>query len=188
MGKERTKATTLISVVPNAPSVQTELPLDEFTKNIAESVVKTAIEPLKEELSEYKVKMIEVLAVFIALFTFISVDIQIFKSNVSFLSSLGFTLVMLGSLLMFIVSLVYIFDFKNNFFLWISFIISVLLIGGGIYCVSIEYNGIKKILETNFYTKDEINTSKNTKLEEFKKCFLESFKNKGYFDIKCLES
>ncbi|MFH1233419.1 MAG: hypothetical protein V1649_02085 [Patescibacteria group bacterium] len=153
------------------------------------ALIREQVEPIKDDLNDYKVKMIEVLAIFVALFTFISVDIQIFKSDISKLSALGFTLIMLGTLLIFIIILAYIFDSKNKGTLLTSILItSIVLIAIGIFSIGVEYKGVKKNLETNFYTKTQIDDSKNIKLEEFKKCLKDSLNEKGSFSKKCFEN
>lgn len=106
----------------------------------------------KADINEYKTKIIEVLGIFVALFTFVSVDIQVFKTDISTLSAMGFSLVMLGALLLFIIVLVSIFDEKKSTILLnILALISVLLIIVGIISVGYDH----KYTKERFYTKGE---------------------------------
>lgn len=136
----------------------------------------------QDELNSYKTKIIEVLAVFVALFTFISVDIQIFKSDISTLSAMGFTLLMLGSLVLFLLILVRVLgnEIKSNgCFIFLSITLIVL----GVVCVGWDYKGIKNELKNEFYSKTEIddkikNIDTKSELDAFKLCIL---KNQGYW-------
>lgn len=58
-------------------------------------------EKLEDRLEDQKIKVIEVLGVFISIFTFISVDIQIFKENRNAFILVGFVLVLLSALMAF---------------------------------------------------------------------------------------
>ncbi len=136
----------------------------------------------QDELNSYKTKTIEVLAVFVALFTFISVDIQIFKSDVSTLSAMGFTLLMLGSLIIFLLILVRVLGNKIESSI-LLFILSMMFIIAGVVCVGYDYKGIKNKLSSEYYTKEDADSkidSVDTKKEvdAFKLCIL---KNQGYW-------
>lgn len=64
--------------------------------------LKTNIETIEKRTEQNKLRLIETLALFVALFTFVSVNIQIFRSPLSLLSAAGFVLIMLGSLSLFL--------------------------------------------------------------------------------------
>lgn len=127
--------------------------------SIVNKKVEDEVNKIKIELNDYKAKIIEVLAIFVALFTFVSVDIQVFKTDISTLSAMGFTLVMLGALLLFILVLAYLFDEekkKDKLIGWL-FISSIIFIILGLFAVGYEHQSIEKNLKNNFYTKDEVN-------------------------------
>lgn len=60
------------------------------------------VDELEKRVEKATTSFVETLGIFVALFTFISVDIQVFKSPLRILSVAGFTLIMLGSLLWFL--------------------------------------------------------------------------------------
>lgn len=105
----------------------------------------------KKEITKVRDKFIEIIAVFVALFTFISVDVQIFKeNNISHFVALGFVLIMFASLYFFVKLLVSInnstdFGYLNSLFV-------ILLIGGGIFLIYIDWSFFDK----EYYSKDEI--------------------------------
>ena len=152
-----------------------------------------------KKADERQIKSIEVLAIFVAIFTFISIDMQVFKSDISVLSAMGISLITLGSLLLFILVLRWIInrtEFKKSFF-----IISIILIIVGIFSVSFDYrNYTKKIMES-LYTKYDIDKefikkSDTFSKEEVKKLIdknnensktLNCLKTKEYFSIKCFD-
>lgn len=132
----------------------------EDISTIVSGVVEAEVRKIKLELNDYKAKIIEVLAIFVALFTFVSVDIQVFKTDISTLSAMGFTLVMLGALLLFILVLAYLFDeekSKDKLIRYSLFITSIAFIVIGIFAVGYEHQSVENKLKNNFYTKDEIN-------------------------------
>lgn len=141
-------------------------------------IIQEQVQPIKDELNNFKAKIIEVLAIFVALFTFVSVDVQIFKLGVSFLSATGTSLITLGALIFFISALHFVLNtenfLKNNKVLLIVSLISFsALILGGIYLIKIDYNDYTKHIRENFYTKQDVDKSINQNLENlesFKKC------------------
>jgi len=177
-------------------SLEKDIPL------IVNEAVEKAVKPIRDDLNDYKVKIIEVLAIFVALFTFVSVDIQIFKSDISTLSAAGFTLIMLSGLVIFVVALAYMLDDRVNGVKLLYTIISSVVVGAiGVYIVGINYNGIEATLNEKFYTKEqsyskeEANQNfyskedlKNVIEENTKdKQILDCLKNKEYFSIKCFQ-
>ena len=152
-----------------------------------------------KKADERQIKSIEVLAIFVAIFTFISIDMQVFKSDISVLSAMGISLITLGSLLLFILVLRWIInrtEFKKSFF-----IISIILIIVGIFSVSFDYrNYTKKIMES-LYTKYDIDKEFIKKSDTFSKeevqklidknnensKTLNCLKTKEYFSIKCFD-
>lgn len=147
------------------------------------SIVEEAVKPIRDDLNDYKVKIIEVLAIFVALFTFVSVDIQIFKSDISTLSAAGFTLIMFSGLMLFIVALAYLLDDKriNTAKLIFVIIFSVIVGAIGIYCIYKNYNGVDAVLKNDFYQKSDVYTKteidKNFSTKEDTNTMLNGFKN-----------
>jgi hypothetical protein len=85
---------------------QTENVLKEFTENEIKKASKEIAEKLdkdlKNEINDHKVGLIESLAIFVALFTFVSTNITIF-SNVEYLAAgIWFMIIMLTCLIIFI--------------------------------------------------------------------------------------
>lgn len=123
---------------------------------------KKEINDLKKEVTEFKIKTIEILAIFVALFTFVSVDIQIFKSEISFLSATGTSLITLGALLFFISILHLLLDYSQNYLkqnknIFISIVvISVILIAVGIYFIFTDYRIYTKKIKNDFYLKNDV--------------------------------
>jgi hypothetical protein len=79
--------------------------------------VQKRIDILEDKIKTAQFQFIEVIGIFVALFTFVSVDIQIFRANLTFTSIIGFTLVTLGGLVLFI-SLLHLSLKWSNDFLW----------------------------------------------------------------------
>lgn len=168
---------------------------DKDIVRIVNVAVEAATKPIKDDLNEYKVKIIEVLAIFVALFTFVSVDIQIFKSEISILSAAGFTLIMLAGLVFFVIILAYLLDDKriNNLKLLCIIIFLVVIGGFGVYWVGRDYDGVEKTLKEKFYTTEQLYTNEQTdekiasstavienQLNDFKKCLKEGGWNKCF--------
>lgn len=101
------------------------------------TLIREQIDPLKKELTDYKANLIEVLAIFVALFTFVSFDVQIFKANLSVFSVLGFTLIMLGSLTFFLILLKTVLSGQRNITL---LTVSIIFISLGILSIAFSYS------------------------------------------------
>lgn len=87
---------------------------------------KKDVEFLKADISGFKDRIVEIMAIFVALFTFVSVDIQIFKSDISFLSATGTSLITLGALILFVCILHFIqnkpdYNFKKRWLIFLYF-------------------------------------------------------------------
>lgn len=93
---------------------------------------------LTRNIENQKINVIEILGIFISIFTFISVDIQIFKDQKNPFILTGFILVMLGSLILFNLMLKSI--IKSQFQNWIVWITSLILILGGVFLIFISGN------------------------------------------------
>jgi len=168
---------------------------NDYVKEKAQEIIE---ETTKNSINEFQAKIIEILAIFVALFTFVSVDIQIFKSEVSFLSATGTSLITLGALIFFIFILNLISN-PNKPTQTRLFLIPILLIIIGICLVGYDYKNYTKFLNENFYTKTEVN-DKFIKREDFyskddlkslidensnNKKILNCIKIKGFFTMQC---
>lgn len=136
---------------------------------------------LEEKIDDSKLSVIETLGIFVALFTFLSIDIQIMRSTFSLIGLLGFILLTLGSLLFFVIILhiLVVSDKKidSKFIFGLVFTISFIL--GGIYFVNKDIKNNYIILDKKdfdqSYTqpiKDELYNLKNClKSGGWNKCF-----------------
>lgn len=108
---------------------------EEGFKTVVNDVVRNTEEKLRDKIDDSKLKTIETLGIFVALFTFVSVEFQIFRIFHTPASIGGLTAILLGSLLFFSIILDYVLDSsdnpKNKFYP--LFIFSVFLISSGIY-------------------------------------------------------
>jgi len=90
---------------------------------------------VRQEMLDGSNKNIETLGLFVALFTFISVEIQFFKSPLSLIHIIAYSLFLLGALILLVVVLDFILKGKNWSQLFV-FIASIFLIGFGIYYIN----------------------------------------------------
>ena len=74
---------------------------EKFNKKI-EITIRTTEKELSNKIDDSKLKTIETLGIFVALFTFVSVEFQVFRMLDNPQSIAGLTLILLGSLLTFI--------------------------------------------------------------------------------------
>lgn len=120
------------------------------------------IEILKKDLQDFKARIIETLAIFVAMFTFVSVDMQIFKLQISIMAAAGITLVLLAALLFFAISIHLLFNENQNLFrsrrpLFVTILVLiVLLIISGLLLFREDFTNYTKPLRENFYTKEEL--------------------------------
>jgi len=81
-------------------------------KSISQKQIEVEIRPIldemKKEINSSRLKVIETLGIFAALFTFISIEFQTFRIYKNPASIGGLTLILLGSLLFFVITLDYI--------------------------------------------------------------------------------
>jgi len=137
-----------------------------------------------DKLRESQFSIIEILGIFVALFTFISVEFQIFRSFTSWKAGASLTLILLGSLLFFIVVIGLILNrnlskkiFGVMFAAFIFIIMGVFLFAyAGINnpeYISLEAKDLNERfidrteeIKDNFYTKNEVELI----LKSFKDC------------------
>ena len=75
--------------------------VDEFESKMEDTARRTE-DKLSDKIDDSKLKTIETLGIFVALFTFVSIDFQVFKMFNNPQSIAGLMLILLGSLLTFI--------------------------------------------------------------------------------------
>lgn len=150
---------------------------DEGIDEKIDKNIRKKVEKLDQKIENSSLRMVEVLGIFVALFTFISIDVQIFKGSISIFSATGFSLIVLGSLLSFVFTL-HLFLNDNKKYIWLLLIFSVLLISAGIFSIWKDYKSYTKKFEEDFYTKEQVNDIINSaaiqtvnQLDEFKKMF-----------------
>ena len=135
---------------------------------------------IQRKNTEQNNRNIEVLAVFVTLFTFISIETQLLRSGLSFLTAVGFSIVILGGLMIFLFSLRFFLenDWKNFLQYLLLLILGILMIVGGLFVIREGQKEYFNDVEKRFYSKDEIDQMLNEnkeviiKLENDKELFL----------------
>lgn len=126
-----------------------------------ENEAKATYKEFKQETQTDKSKLIEVVGIFVAIFTFISVEVQILESVNGILRIAGFTILLFALLMLFLFLLNYMADnwinkhdnflpqIKHPFFLYVMIlvIISLVLIGFGDYKNPAEIKNNKEYIE-----------------------------------------
>jgi len=88
--------------------------LNQQIKDIKNNAKETK-EKLENKIDDSKLKIIETLGIFVALFTFISIEFQVFRSYESAMAIAGLTLVILGSLTFFVTILDFVLNVNLSF-------------------------------------------------------------------------
>lgn len=144
------KEESLKSVIEYTDSLEFK---DKIEKNIEKRFDK-----LDDKIENSKLKTIETLGIFIGLFTFISVEFQIFRRDFDLAEAAGLSMIILGGMLLFI-NFMHFFiinndenDNKEEKGRIIFFIASLALITAGIILFTI--NGLRSPVEIENYNKD----------------------------------
>lgn len=131
--------------------------------------IKDASHKADDESSKLRTDNLSFLAIFTSLFTFISVEFQIFKNVGEFRPALAISLVLLGGLGMFISVLLWSINKaeKNsgNSYI-ISLLVSFVLIGLGFVSISIFGSGLKTDTVARLESEFASTTEKTSKLEK----------------------
>ena len=149
--------------------------------------VSTSIRNHKKELENARTDNSKSLAVFVALFTFVSISFSILPRISHPLILLGFVLVLLGSLTFFILLLAWILDIQRDKWFTAKQIIfgllafALLLLGLGS-----AYLGYEDMKNNDFYTRDEIDNLLNNERDLMKTQAQdsESYTNEALSDFK----
>lgn len=134
---------------------------------------------IKNDIEDSKSKSIEILAIFVALFTFVSIEFQIFKSFTSWEAAAGLTFIVLGSLSFFAILTSHLIS-KRSLLFFLLYIIPLIFCFLGMF-----YFQGAKIVDSNYIQINEdlkntiINEKKNTEI-------LKCLENVGYFKKDCL--
>ncbi|MDD5639660.1 MAG: hypothetical protein PHR47_02540 [Candidatus Pacebacteria bacterium] len=146
---------------------------DNIKKELEEEINRETKE-LENKIENSKIKVIETLGIFVALFTFISVEFQIIKQGNTLLGVSGLTLLLLGSLLFFVIVMdmmlaINNFRKKTNWInkiqnaikpdsnLKMTILFSIILVTGGVICIFFDSYSSNITIDKNNY--DKINSN-----------------------------
>jgi len=154
------------------------------TENLEKQIskVETNVGRINHEIRDSNLKTIETLGIFVALFTFVSIEFQIFRSFFSWYAGASLSLIILGALTFFVLLLTTLLNKKKNRnFLYFA-LFSSICVAGGIFFLSrstkVDSDYILKTeISKNFYTKEQIDNniasstiSAKEELDLLKKC------------------
>ncbi len=138
--------------------------IKKYVKVETKSALNEVESNIKKDITDNQIKNTETLAIFVALFTFVSIEFQIFRSFTSWQSAASLSLILLGSLTFFVILIDLLFK-KRTIYSVLFLIVPLFLIGLGIYyfqeskIIDSEYilinNELKQTIKDN---------SKNTKI------------------------
>lgn len=191
--------------------------LDDFEEKFKQA--KKDLENSEKETRSYiesnRIKTIESLGIFVALFTFISIEFQIFKVYTHPYSIVGVSLIFLGSLLLMISVLDFLLNFKESdrgvqlnkainkpkFLIALAWFL-IIIFGGFFLCITPEKQNIEEVLskiDNNSNQEIQVNEliNKSAQFEkqqnvdkqknEHTEAVINCLKNIGYFSKKCFE-
>lgn len=162
------------------------------TDNLQNQVLKIEekFDRFDDKIKDSNIKTIETLGIFVALFTFVSIEFQIFRSFSSWYAGASLSLIILGALTFFVLQLTTLLNEKRIKYLWYFAIFSFICIVGGVLFLGsstkIDSDYILKTeISKSFYTRDEllqfVNDNKSNK--EWLNCLRDA----GYFKLKCFK-
>ncbi|MFA6177443.1 MAG: hypothetical protein WC694_00935 [Candidatus Paceibacterota bacterium] len=146
--------------------------LDNRTKNLEKTAdrVEKRIDKVEDKIRDSNLNTIETLAIFVALFTFVSIEFQIFRSFSSWEAAASLSLILLGTLTFFVVLIVSLIDKKFNPSMFLKCMIGLTILGGVALfgqskIIDSDYI-LKQELEENFYTQHQT----DSQWTDFKTC------------------
>lgn len=194
MATNKTKLKSLLENPPlneedSASKSREDFLLEEIKKSREEILsfetdIKTDYQKIKDESAKFEVRLVEILALFVGLFTFISINVQVFNSQpLSLLSATGFVFITLGGISFFITLLAFLVldrdliraRTNSNVLFFILFVTVLITLGGGFYLVVRgDSNSLDKFNKTYYSRADaESDTNKlNQQIIDFKQCIL----------------
>jgi len=124
----------------SVPTTEYERKFREISEETIREYAEPVFKKLKEEIEKSKLKIIETLGIFVALFTFISVEFQTFRIYQDPKEISGLTLILLGALLFFILIFDLILNKENINPLVIIFMpVAVFMMIAGLFLFSFLY-------------------------------------------------
>lgn len=155
-----------------------------------EETIKDAKRELETKIDDSKLTIVETLGIFVALFTFVSIEFQIFRSFSSWYAGASLTLIILGALTFFVLLLTTLLNKKRIKDLWYFAAFSFICIVGGVVLLGsstkIDSNYILKTeISKSFYTRDELLQFVND--NKTNKEWLNCLRDAGYFKLKCFQ-
>lgn len=141
--------------------------------------IEGGLEETRQKNDEQNNRNIEILAVFVTLFTFISIETQLLRSGISFLTAVGFSILILGGLMIFLFSLRFFLenDWKNFSQFLLLLVFGGLMMAGGLFVIWQGEKSYYKDIDNRFYSKsqiDEMINSNKSSLDKFKECLVVS--------------
>lgn len=142
---------------------------------------------LTKKIDDSKLSIIETLGIFVALFTFISIDIQILKSTFNLLAITGLIFVTLGALLFFAIVLhVLVTEHteKIDYKFWVGLFLTIVLLLLGTFLIYENNQNTYEIISKEQFEKDYVQVVNKSSADftSFKTCL----KNNGWRN-SCLQ-
>lgn len=132
--KETLESIGIVDQIKNIAQKEIKSTTDKI-KNSIETEQKKVTEQTEKIIRDGQIKLVEMLGIFVSLFTFISLDFSLLKGNINLGVSVSLILIAGGMLLAFLLVMHYIlFQEENKSFFaktYIIWLISVTLLGGG---------------------------------------------------------
>jgi hypothetical protein len=129
--------------------------------------VKLEIKTVKDEIKSVQIKSVEMLGVFVSLFTFVSLDFSVLKNSVSLGTSVSLILIAAGLLLSFLLIMHFILFqesdtkfFSKTFLLWI---VIVFLISFGVFFLKVSLAKYDNSWSTNTQNNFNLEISNGSK-------------------------
>lgn len=160
-----------INEIPQNYSPTVEYPGQKEMERLGQEIKKAndLISSINKERNESSMRATETIAILVSLFTFISVEFQIFKSDTSLYSGIAFTLILLGGLVLFLSVFKTVIEKENrtNYLL----LVSILFIVFGLFSFKVGED-IKK--NENKDNLNEVMASSTKPYLDFKNCILKN--------------
>lgn len=128
---EETKKIIKIETLEAIKKYSAEEDFKKDVKKVAKETIRETEDKLRDKIDDSKLKTIETLGIFVALFTFVSVNINIFNKTKDLYSASAFMILMAIVIMLFTIPILMIFrdrSFRNSKFLLSVFAISIILL------------------------------------------------------------
>jgi len=139
--------------------------------------IESSLDEIQKKNTQQNNRNIEILAVFVTLFTFISIETQMLRSGISFLTAVGFSLLILGGLMMFLFTLRFFLenDWKSFHQFLLLLVVGLITIGAGLGVIWQGQKAYFSDIDKRFYGKEEVNQmleDVRAPFFEFKECIV----------------